>query len=121
VDPAQSYFQILSFLAVPLLIILAYRRWLRVLRVQLPRWRSTVGISSIVFVSANWLFGILLLTLLLVNNRWTNFFDDAWLSGLILSGLAAALLAVALKGTARAYSVGAGLLMAAFWIASIVH
>jgi hypothetical protein len=121
VDHARPYIEILSFLAVPLLTILAYRRWITNLRVQLPRWRSTVGISSIILVSANWLFGVLLLLLLLINNHWTNFFDDAWLGDLILSGLAAALLAVALKGTARFYCVAAGLLMAAFWFTSIVE
>jgi hypothetical protein len=116
VQSLPMWLQILCYLAVPVLAFFAYRGWAKTKHAD---WRGKMGLASILAVSANWLFGILLLVFHFINPRWWSFLNDAWLSGLILSALAAALFALSLKGAARFYGVAAGLLMAAFWLLGI--
>jgi hypothetical protein len=57
------------------------------------------GIASVVAVSADWLFVILILVLYFINDRWANFFNAVWMNFLFWLAVAAALLAVTLEGT----------------------
>jgi len=75
-----------------------------------------------VAVSANWLYVILILLLHFMNDRWASLLlnDTGW-DALFLLGLAAAVLAISLKGLARVQGIAAGLLMVAFWMSTIVE
>lgn len=119
---ARPLIGIICFLAVPVFAILAYRAWSKTQRAQLSPWRSKVAVTSIVAVSANWLYMILILLLHFVNDRWAGWLlnDTSWEAGFFLA-LAAALLAIALKGLARIQGIAAGILMAAFYLSTIVE
>lgn len=117
----RQYAQLLSYLAVSIFIVLAFRGWARTDRVELPRWRSRIGVTSLLVVAADWLVVILLVVLGAFDTRWTNFFSSTWQSCVFLAPLAAAFLALFLKGATRLQGIAAALLMVAVWITSIVH
>src|SRR6266436_8251391 len=50
------------FLSMPILTALAIRRWTRRWRQELPRWRSTLGLASMVVTLLSW-FGLAFLAL----------------------------------------------------------
>jgi len=79
-------------------------------------------VTSIVAVSADWFYVFLIYLLHFINDRWARslFNDTAW-NALFLLALAAALLAISLKGLARVQGVAAGLLMVAFCMSTIVE
>jgi hypothetical protein len=112
---------IFCFLAVLIFIVLAFRGWVKTDRIELPRWRSRIGVTSMLVVSTIWLFVILLVVFGTLDTRWTNFFDSTWLGCLFFAALAAAFLALLLKGATRLQGIAAALLMAAFWMTIIVH
>src|SRR5437879_3304800 len=51
---------IACYLAIPLLTLLAYRGWAKRVRKDLPRWRSSAGVISIVITFLNWLASVIL-------------------------------------------------------------
>jgi|GEM_PF-3601233 len=77
--------------------------------------------TSLLVVAADWLVVILLVVLGAIDTRWTNFFNDTWLSCLTDAAVAAAFLALFLKRATRLQGIAAALLMAVFWVTSIVH
>lgn len=118
---ARPLIGIICFLAVPVFAIFAYRAWSKTLRAQLSPWRSKAAVTSIVAVSANWFYVILILLLHFVNDRWaSSLLNEASWDVVFFLAIAAALLAIALKGLARVQGVAAGVLMAAFWLSTIV-
>jgi hypothetical protein len=116
-----QYIPFLSYLTALVFGVLAYRGWAKTARPQLPLWRSGIGIASITITLANWLFVLLIALLNFIDTRWTNFLDGTWINCLILSLLAAALLAVIMPGTTRLYGTAAGISMLAFWLTSFAH
>jgi len=99
------------FVAVPLFTFLAYRRWEKLIRSQLPAWRNLLGLSSMSMVSATWLFWVVLFALGSTGASLPSFINQAWLFVFSYSGLVAALLAMALRGVPRTLAMSAGLLV----------
>ena len=107
-------FALIIGLVIPTLTALACTRWWRVTRQELPHWRNGMGLASIVIVAANWSFQVLLCTLFFIRPYSTSFHNPDWVALQLYSSLAAALLAMALKGSPRFQLIAAGVLMVAF-------
>jgi hypothetical protein len=88
---------IAAITATPLLTIHAFRGWLKLLRTQLPPWRSALGLISIA--------SILLMPLGIGIDGWH------WIIFEVLTLLLGIILALALKSPSRALTLSAGLLM----------
>src|SRR5712664_595478 len=101
------------FVAVPLLTLLAYRRWEKLIRSQLPAWRNLLGLSSMTVVSATWLFWVVLFALGSIRPSPAISFNQSWLLVFSYSGLLGALFAIALRGIPRTLAMSAGLLVCA--------
>ena len=103
-----------SCLAVPLLTLLAYRGWVHRLRHKLPRWRSALGVTSIVATLLSWL--LLINPLLAPLFRMKSYPES--LAEIVIPGVPASLLlgltlGFALRGSSRVQVLLAGLLMVA--------
>lgn len=99
-----------TFVAIPCLSILAYRRWARDLRQMLPHWRSALGLTSIAVTSLCWsILAILFLAYRLGIN--SHLFSDWWVTAIALLALLGTCLAFALRGASRIAQIAAGLLM----------
>ena len=100
---------IAAITATPLLTIHAFRGWLKLLRTQLPPWRSALGLTSIASTFVCW-FGyvsyfFLLMPLGIGIDGWH------WIIFEVLTLLLGIILALALKSPYRALTLSAGLLM----------
>lgn len=94
---------ILMFVAIPLLVVLAYRGRKRGLRQELPQWRSSLGLTSIFMIILSWSGSAILL---LSEAR-----SASWIGPLALLALVGTILASALKGASRIEAIAAGFLM----------
>ena len=103
-----------SCVTIPILTAIAYMRWSRVVRQELPHWRNGVGLTAIVIVSVNWLFQVLLWILSSISFDLTRFYNLDWFALQMYTSLVATLLAIALKRAPRLQTIAAGLLMQAF-------
>jgi hypothetical protein len=108
-----------TFIAVPCLAILTYRGWTEGLRHELPRWRSALGITSIVITFLSW-SSLAILPLLDRIGINTGFFSVDWTTPIALLVLAGTSMAFALRGAPRIEAIVAGLLMVAAWTTSVV-
>src|SRR3989454_4655139 len=95
------------FLSVPILTALAIRGWTR-------RWRSTLGLASMVVTLLTW-FGLAILALLALTDVNTSFYSTDWVGPIALIAIAGTSLAFALRGASRIEAIVAGLFMAAAW------
>jgi len=107
------------FLSVPILTALAIRGWTRRWRQELPRWRSTLGLASMVVTLLTW-FGLAILALLALMDVNTSFYSPDWVGPIALIAIAGTSLAFALRGASRIEAIVAGLFMAAAWLTSVV-
>jgi hypothetical protein len=74
-----------------------------------------------VAVSVNWFYVILILVLGSINYGWgSSMVSETVWSALTLLALAASLLAISLKGLTRTQVIAAGVLMAAFWMSTLI-
>jgi|SRR6185437_8053052 len=94
---------IVIILAIPSLDILSYRGWRKSLRRELPRWRSTLGLTSIVITFLSWYSATILLLV--------GMASEGWVELLALMALAGTILGFTLKGASRMEAIAAGLLM----------
>jgi hypothetical protein len=101
----------LGLAAVPVLLVLAFRTWMTKQSGQLSPWRSGLGLSSIVVLSAVWLlyWGMRLVASMGALSH--SFRGLEWLSLVLYSSLLAFVLAFALRGAARSQAISAALLM----------
>src|SRR5262245_42400590 len=104
----RFYLNILSYFAVPVLLVIASRALLKWNNLAFPIWRRRVGLALVIVISADWLSVPLLLVIHKVNARWDVYFVQVfnWLS---LAAVVSALLAIALVGRARLCAAAAGL------------
>src|SRR6185312_7374142 len=108
---------LLAFLAVPVLLALAYREWAARIRRELPPWRNGLCLGALLLLVINWagdaVSGIAFLTrsqlpnLQLLNESTLTV--SHWLSALVI------LLSLAFRRSSRIQAVVAGLLMLIFW------
>src|SRR5260370_12144851 len=89
-----------SFLSVQILRALAIRGWTRRWRQELPRWRSTLGLASMVVTLLTW-FGLAILALLALMDVNTSFYSPDWVDPIALIAIAGTSLAFALRGASR--------------------
>ena len=102
---------LLGLLASPLLLLLGCRAWAKRTGEKLSDWRNGLGISSMVLVSSVWMIHFGMRILSAVHLFQSYFFNPDWMATLLYSTMLAALLAFALKGTARLFMFSAALLM----------
>ena len=115
----SAVFNGVIFLSVPILTALAIRGWTRRWRQELPRWRSTLGLASMVVTLLSW-FGLAFLALSVIMDLNAGSYSSD-LGGLIaLAVIAGTSLAFALRGASRIEALVAGLLMVAAWLTSVV-
>jgi hypothetical protein len=109
-------------IAIPCLVILAFRAWASRLRRVLPRWRSVLGVASMLFTFISWLGLIVPSGIYLLTGFNSNFIESpVWeITTLLLIG-AEIPLAFALTGSPRVQAVLAALLMALASYTSIVQ
>jgi len=98
-------------IVVPVFVWLAYRTWNRQFRRELPAWRNGLGLASIVVLSLNWLSALFLLLAPAEPRISSKFFSIELIATILYTALAAAILAIALKGAARIYLIAAALLI----------
>jgi CubicO group peptidase (beta-lactamase class C family) len=108
----------IAFVAVPCLVALACWTWSQGLRGQLPKWRSFLGLGSIVVIFVNW-FGLAVLALSVLMSLDTGDFSPDWMHRIAFLTVAGTLLAFALRGTARIEAILAGVFMVAAWVTSL--
>jgi hypothetical protein len=111
----QLYVLILSYLAVPCLLVMAYRDVKKHLPEYLSNWRSSLGLTSILVITADWCSIILLIVVDRANFQWAKPIDVNWFGYLSLAPIVALLLALALDGRARFWTIAASLSMALCW------
>jgi hypothetical protein len=106
-------------IAIPILVILAYLGWRKVIRRELPPWRNSVGLASMFIVFALWLIQTTRWTLLSVNREFTGFLGADWreVETFLPAFYAypALLLALAWKGIPRLQMIAVWLLLALFY------
>jgi hypothetical protein len=93
-----------GLLAVPVLLFLGFRSWVRTSRVQLPEWRNGLGLSSMVLLSLVWMSRLVTSTVSVVRPTGNHLFSVdplSWLATLLYSTLLAGLLAITLTGKTR--------------------
>jgi len=115
----RAFMMTSGWLVPPILIVFAYRTWTKLIRPLLPIWRNGLALSSMVLLFCDWLFAVLLLALRFIAPTRIMFFNLDWIGTVLDTTLAAALLAVALRGAARNYLIAAALLMWAHWQSEI--
>jgi hypothetical protein len=102
---------VLGFLAVPLLLLLGCATWVKKTREKLSIWRNGLSLSSIVLLSCAWMVDFAARFASTIHPHQGSFFNLDWLATILYSTLVAALLAIALKGTARLLILSAAILM----------
>jgi len=110
----------LGIFIVPLFLALAYWTWVRGSRPELPSWRNGLGLSSLVMLSAAWLYYSILSGVLTVRPSLRPSHDPTSDILLYFLCLAAGLLATALRGDSRLQGISAALCMCA-WLESTVY
>jgi hypothetical protein len=109
-------------LAIPVLSVLAYRGWAKHARKDLARWRSVVGILSIVIASLSWLALVFPVVLDLMGfDAKIIVMTSTRASIILLLAIAGTPLAFALRGASRIQALLAALLIVALWFTSGVH
>jgi hypothetical protein len=102
---------LLGLLAVPLLVPLGCTTWVKTTREKLSNWRNGLGLSSIVLLSCAWTIDLAARLAITIRPYQSSFFNLEWLATLLYSTTIAALLAIALRGTARLLICSAALLL----------
>ena len=113
-------FSLAAFVAVPPLAALACRSWVRVQRKALPRWRYTLGLTSILLVMLNWTV-FLTLGLFMRARIHVPCSSIGYDSMLGLSSELSAGLCFSLKGAPKFRVLLASVLMAVLWAISVVE
>jgi hypothetical protein len=95
---------ICGLLAVPVLLFLAFRNWIRTSRANSPHWRNGLALSSMVLVSLVWMIRFVTSTVDAGPQSGSHVFHVdplSLLATLLYSNLLAGLLAIALTGKSR--------------------
>ena len=118
-DIVRQASSVLFFLAVPVVIVFAWRGWHKLVRGGLAPWRYYIGAISLAAISTSWLYVILFLE---IKQAWAKLFlnDSVWLS-IFWADFIATVLASTLKGRPRLLGILAGLLMVGFWLSSVAE
>lgn len=107
----------ISLLIAPILLVIAWRRWLVTVRATLPAWRNGLGLAALLIVSLNWAVAALVEIWALLPYGTPRLAEFTWMvfhlwHPLVIS---AVVLGLALKGRPRVLMMMAGLLMFMSW------
>jgi hypothetical protein len=110
-DPpiVRVFASLTSLVAVPILLVLAYRAWMKQTRANLPEWRNGLGLTSLVLVALSWLWyalGLADIGLASLGSRFLLLSSFA-----VFGAVLAALLAIGWRGRSRLHALAASLLM----------
>jgi hypothetical protein len=110
---------ILTGIAIPISVVLAYASWIRRARVQLSSWRNGAGLASMLFISALWLKQVIQLACPPVNLSEVNLLSVDWREAdmffTTLYAYSALPLAFALKDASRPLVLGSWFLLVLFY------
>jgi len=102
----------------PILVGIAWAKWMLVLRQNLPHWRNAAGLTSILILSALWLQQAVTWLVLARDSTFVGFLSSDWREFEIFLPvyyvLAALPLALTLKGTARVMMILAWMCITGF-------
>jgi hypothetical protein len=107
-----AIFGAVAFLVVPILTFFALRGWAKRWRQELPRWRSALGLTSIVVTFLTW-FSLAILALSERIGLNPSFISVDWVTPTVILVAAGTPLALALRGASRIEAIVAGLFMVA--------
>ncbi len=108
---------LVGLVSVPILLFLAWRRWTKSVRAELPVWRNGLCISALVLLSLNWLGVAVLEVPVFVNPQMTRpagLMEDMLTLSHAFS-IVVVVLAFAFRRASRMQAVLAGLLMLVSW------
>ena len=117
--PLHLSVSVFFYSVVPWLVVVAYRDWTKRIPESSSNWRSTLGLTYLLVMSANWCCVIFLVVADKANLGWARSIES-WFNYLIVAPILAALLALTLKGRARTCAFAASLSMALYWATSWV-
>jgi hypothetical protein len=105
--------------AIPILVVLAYLRWKRAIRLELTPWRNGAGLTAMFLVFALWLIQTARWGSMSLNREFTGFLgpdlrEVEWFLPAFYAYLALPL-ALALKGIPRFEMVAAWFLFSVFY------
>jgi hypothetical protein len=108
---------LICFVAVPVLLFLAWSGWAKGVRAELPHWRNALCILALLLLLLNWLGAALLEVPVFVNPRMPR---PAEMMEVMLTlshplGVLALVLAFAFRRVSRVQTVVAALLMLMSW------
>lgn len=111
---------IVALLAVPVLSTISFRIWANLIRADIPHWRRTVGMASIILTILSWVTFVtpILLHILRMDNALGENWNSTWYEIVLLLIVAGLISALTLKRLPRMFQVTASLLMFVLWIAS---
>ena len=105
---------LLCFLGIPILILFSIREWATNHRATLPALRSGIGLISIGCIFSGWFFLVALAVLGIINTTWLDFFTQKRNLNFLMLAIAASVLSLTLKGSARVQALAAGALLVLF-------
>ena len=110
----------LGLFLVPFLVAFAFCTWTRTIRPALPGWRNGLALSSLLILSAMWVAYTVLWGFVHLHLAWGPDYDPTWMGIHIGCTYTACILALALRGSARAMAISAALCLSA-GMQSMIH
>jgi hypothetical protein len=106
-----------AYLVPPVLIVLAYRAWIKSDRKSVPRWRNVIAMAALWLILAEWLILIGFVLASLLHLDTSSLFELGALLNCLVS-LVGTLMSLVMKGSPRLQAVAAGSLITTIWILS---
>jgi len=107
-----SIVAIIGLVVVPVLVALAFRGWLREVRLKVFRWRNGIGLAALVLSSLAWLWCAQWWVLTLIGHAPSDPIYQLNLSVVAeICAMLSVVLAIGLKGTPRLQAVAAAVLL----------
>ena len=107
------------FVPVPIMVVIALRKWMQFPMDNFPRWRNTLGLISMLAILCTWLLIVVLTVIEITHESWMSIFSDSFYLVLFVFVTIATLAALSLKGKSRIFATAAGAInavMAGLWL-----
>jgi hypothetical protein len=105
-----------TLVCVPVLLVIAWRDWIRNVRAVMPPWRNGIALTAVLILSVHWFIAMLLDAPELFHGHLA-LMSVEWASGFLAHPLdvAAVIFAFALKGRPRLEVILAGMFLLSCW------